>query len=242
MKSYQFRTSLLIHKEIHAGERKFKCNQCEKSFQTNESLAIHVRMHSNLMLEIIRQRTKSSFVNSEKNSESLFNDPEKQTEETKIFGCQEKTSPKDKTTEKTKRGKFRCDECDKRFFKKRNLNIHKKIHIKNLSFPCPICFKNFTSPTNLKLHEKTHINSYSCDTNLHDTEAPNLHVGETPTHDIDFGETVKSEDIKDEIKDEEVESLDDDDLSNENILQDSPIIDTSFEEITIEEFKIEKMD
>ena len=55
-------------------------------------------------------------------------------------------------TEKSFKGQI----CDKRFFKKSNLNQHMKIHNKSNAFKCDICMKVFSKKCNLVVHYRIH--------------------------------------------------------------------------------------
>ena len=47
---------------------------------------------------------------------------------------------------------FKCDECDKAFNLKKNLNRHAKTHSKNEEFKCEKCLKSFNREDNLARH------------------------------------------------------------------------------------------
>ena len=51
---------------------------------------------------------------------------------------------------------YLCTVCHKRFTKKRNLNVHKRIHSGEKPFVCTVCNKRFTRRYFLNMHSKRH--------------------------------------------------------------------------------------
>ncbi|NWZ98617.1 ZN300 protein, partial [Nesospiza acunhae] len=45
-KSFNQRSSLILHRRTHTGERPYKCGQCEESFSWSSSLVTHLRGHT----------------------------------------------------------------------------------------------------------------------------------------------------------------------------------------------------
>merc|ERR1712183_121630 len=47
-----------------------------------------------------------------------------------------------------------CDQCNKSFRQRTNLQIHKKIHLGLKPFKCKHCDKEFSQKSNMKVHEQ----------------------------------------------------------------------------------------
>ena len=45
-KTFKTSQTLAQHRRIHSGERPFKCDQCDKSFTQSAGLIVHRRVHS----------------------------------------------------------------------------------------------------------------------------------------------------------------------------------------------------
>ncbi|XP_028133387.1 zinc finger protein 226-like [Diabrotica virgifera virgifera] len=85
---------------------------------------------------------------------------------------------------------FKCNNCDKTFAKKHNLNQHLKAHSKLTVYDCKICLKRFQRISSLRRHDKiVHkgIKPFKCEicnkefaTPLRKQEHLRIHTGERP--------------------------------------------------------------
>ena len=51
---------------------------------------------------------------------------------------------------------LQCDHCQKKFKQKKELNLHKKRHLKLKPFPCQLCEKSFIQAKDLRAHQYIH--------------------------------------------------------------------------------------
>ncbi|EFO12905.1 hypothetical protein LOAG_15627, partial [Loa loa] len=67
-------------------------------------------------------------------------------------------------TTRTGEKRFKCDICEKKFIRKRDLVVHNITHTGERRFECDICGKSFTLNSNLLVHMRAHIDArpFSC--------------------------------------------------------------------------------
>ncbi|XP_021961384.1 zinc finger protein 83 [Folsomia candida] len=117
-----------------------RCHICRKTFTTNDSLALH-RFAAHLSEE-----EKVALVKQGSGRMCLF--------------CQ-KILPDNRAyrshlASHTKEKPFRCDQCEKQFSAKSNLNLHKRIHTSNPKwYKCDECGQAFSHKHHLTRHQKT---------------------------------------------------------------------------------------
>ncbi|XP_042125106.2 zinc finger and SCAN domain-containing protein 5B-like [Peromyscus maniculatus bairdii] len=108
-KSFLYRSQFIIHQRSHTGERPFECSVCKKRFVQSSDLRVHNRIH----------RGEKPYV---------------------------------------------CSICSRRFSHKSTLRVHLRIHTKEKPYECEHCGKCFNHKGNLSVHLGTHSDSrpYSC--------------------------------------------------------------------------------
>lgn len=80
--------------------------------------------------------------------------------------------------------KYRCQECDKLFASKQNLNEHLHIHSGAKPFFCKVCSKTFRQASQLSLHKRIHLISSKQDPSTNSEIEDNTH--EKPSELIPF--------------------------------------------------------
>nr|CAD7257378.1 unnamed protein product [Timema shepardi] len=173
-KSYTTKGSLLLHTNIHKGQRfnckkcgmtftyksnlrshllrhlgfmLFKCETCGKNFNQNSNLTRHKMIHEEEVLFKCRWCAKSFTQNSYLETHSRFHCKRK------LFHCRE--------TKKDIEKRWKCEDCGKSFALKSILRTHIMVHNKDKlfdlkAFKCEECGMNFALKCRLKCHSLKH--------------------------------------------------------------------------------------
>uniref|UniRef100_A0A673UXQ5 Zinc finger protein 75D n=1 Tax=Suricata suricatta TaxID=37032 RepID=A0A673UXQ5_SURSU len=121
----------------HAGEKLFKCQECEKSFKGSSGLIKHQRIHTEEKPYKCQQCDRKFRWSSDLN---------------KHLVAHQGIKP------------YRCSWCGKSFGHSRNVHIHLRIHTGEKPFKCCECGKRFTQNSHLIRHQRTHTGEqpYAC--------------------------------------------------------------------------------
>lgn len=155
--------------EIRSPEPTIPCQLCTKKFSSHQNLLIHqIIKHQLLPYKCTKKNCGKSFLTSpllEAHIASIHTKKSVEKPVQKLWKCtaSEKCAINGKSFdteiglkkhmkrhgEKT----LKCDECDKAFFEKPELDAHKRVHSKKRPYSCPRCSKSFTSMSSKKYHE-----------------------------------------------------------------------------------------
>ncbi|XP_022798805.1 zinc finger protein 2 homolog [Stylophora pistillata] len=149
-----------------AGNKQFKCVQCDKTFSGASSLSRHIKTHSNIKPfkcdECDKVFSRLSSLKRHQNSHAAE----------KPFKCQVCGSSfiqnSDlKIHERTHTGEkpFSCDRCEKAFGCKKRLRAHYRMHTGEKPYKCPQCEKSFSMRKNVIQHIRIHTGErpYTCE-------------------------------------------------------------------------------
>uniref|UniRef100_A0A8C8VP88 C2H2-type domain-containing protein n=1 Tax=Pelusios castaneus TaxID=367368 RepID=A0A8C8VP88_9SAUR len=138
-KSFCLKASLRKHQLSHAGQGAYSCPKCQRSFRLKRSLLEHQRSHVG--------ESDRPFVCSTCG---------------KNFGCRPELTQHQRLH--TGERRYKCPECQKSFLQKRHLADHKRLHTGERPFQCPACEKTFNEKSNLNKHYRIHTGErpYRC--------------------------------------------------------------------------------
>lgn len=138
-KKYSSRNQMEEHKNMHTGDRPYKCGDCPKDFASKYTLNAHTKIHSE------RKR------------------PYGCPTCPKTFYSNQNLAQHERTHTGVK--EHQCDVCDKAFGTAHNLDVHKIVHTGYKPFICRTCGKAFARRAEIKDHERTHTGErpYACD-------------------------------------------------------------------------------
>ncbi|RVE47656.1 hypothetical protein evm_007753 [Chilo suppressalis] len=115
--------------KIHAAEKTYKCNVCDKSFTTKSDLSRHQRIHTG-------------------EKPYKCNVCDKRFTQISVLNRHRRIHTGDKP--------YKCDVCDKRFTASGDLSKHQRIHTGEKPYICNVCDKRFTTSHNLNTHLRIH--------------------------------------------------------------------------------------
>lgn len=140
---------MLLSGNVHNGERKYKCPNCEKGFNSNPRLRDHINnTHGEFKLKVLVQANASHILGTKQEIPcdkcgKIFNSH--RNLQTHMIYHQSPT--------------LKCTYCEKFFYIKKNLREHQEsVHL-GITYSCELCNRSFQSTSGLRRHAKSHCKS-----------------------------------------------------------------------------------
>ncbi|KAM3844367.1 zinc finger protein 75D-like isoform 2-T4 [Vipera latastei] len=182
-KNYKWTFSHTSQKRTQAEEKPHKCMECGKSFNKNNQLIYHKRIHK-------AEKTcgKNFTSKSHLTCHQMIHTGERPYKcieyGNSFMNSRELTSHK---RIHTREKPYKCIECGKCLSSLKNLSVHETIHTGERPYKCMVCGKTFIHTTHLSSHIRTHTGekpykciqcgkSFSQSSNL--TSHKRIHTGE----------------------------------------------------------------
>ncbi|XP_063696074.1 zinc finger protein 501-like [Culicoides brevitarsis] len=123
-------TGLIVHQKRHTDEKKYQCNECPRMYKSRSELKDHLIRHRGIR-DVICPICQATFLVKKdlKLHQRQVHDP---------------------------RRDFQCNECDKKYKKKWQLETHLRTHTNERIFACSYCDKAFFKKFTLKKHTFSH--------------------------------------------------------------------------------------
>ncbi|XP_068112377.1 gastrula zinc finger protein XlCGF53.1-like [Hyperolius riggenbachi] len=157
-KCYTRNSHLIVHLNVHSGERPFSCSECGKCFSQKGNLLRHQRRHTGERPFICTECGKCFLLKADLVRHQTVHTGERRFQCSECGKC---FSQKGNLLvhQRSHEGQrpFLCSECGNGFSLKVDLCRHQEMHTGEHLFSCSECGKGFMQRGNLSIHRKTHI-------------------------------------------------------------------------------------
>uniref|UniRef100_A0A8U8BUC3 Uncharacterized protein n=1 Tax=Geospiza parvula TaxID=87175 RepID=A0A8U8BUC3_GEOPR len=159
--SFSQSSELMVHEQLHDGEKPYKCLECGKSFRQSSALISHQMIHTGEWAYECGECGKGFHYRSTLVTHQRIHTGERPYE---CLQCQKRFQTTSSLLQHqqihTKERPFRCPNCGKGF--KRNSTI--RIHTGERPYECGECGMSFSQNSNLISQQKTHTRDwpYEC--------------------------------------------------------------------------------
>lgn len=130
-KSYKNEQYRDIHRKRHGMQRNLKCEDCGKMFYMKRELKAHRVQHSEANRSYVCEYCNRGFLNSSVRDEHI-------------------------RIRHTFERRFPCDQCQRSYYRRRELVEHQRSHTGEKPFNCELCGRVYARKTTLMTHMKTH--------------------------------------------------------------------------------------
>lgn len=124
-------------KRVKVNKNKLMCSNCGRKCLSSSALSIHMRSHTNE-----RPYQCPSCNKSYKDAGTLKRHV-------------------DRNHLQNRERKFICENCGKRFYAKRDIQVHMRVHTGETPYSCPICPAHFTQMSAMLRHKRRHTDKKS---------------------------------------------------------------------------------
>uniref|UniRef100_A0A8C5THC2 C2H2-type domain-containing protein n=1 Tax=Malurus cyaneus samueli TaxID=2593467 RepID=A0A8C5THC2_9PASS len=146
---------LVVHEQLHAGEKPYKCSECGKSFSRSTHLSHHQHIHTGERPYECGECGKGFRDSSKLIHHQLIHTgewPYECGECGKGFRVNSRLIQHHRTH--TGERPYECGECGKSFIWSSHLTIHQRIHTGERPYECPECGKRFLTSSEVLSHQR----------------------------------------------------------------------------------------
>ncbi|KAM6038223.1 uncharacterized protein VSU04_015884 [Chlamydotis macqueenii] len=143
-KSFHAKSALVLHRATHAGERPYRCSRCEKTFSHSASLLKHKRVHAG------ERPFQCPHCEKRYKDGSTLRRHRRSHAEEKPYACPSCGESFGTVAALLKHQRFHaegrpypCSDCGKSFHSNFLLLTHRRVHTGEKPYPCPVCQKPF---------------------------------------------------------------------------------------------------